>query len=85
MEDGWGGNSGMLIRSWVDSDGDGLPDDWETKWGLNPHDPSDAAQDLNGNGLSNLLARDSRRSMGFTVFIGSFFIWILFGLNSFRL
>ncbi len=55
MEDGLGGISGMIIRSWVDSDGDGLPDDWEIKWGLNPHDPSDAAQDGNGNGLSNLM------------------------------
>jgi len=59
MEDGWGGISGMLIRSWVDSDGDGMPDDWEIKWGLNPHDPSDAAKDLNGNGLSNLLEYQS--------------------------
>ena len=25
-----------------DSDGDGIPDEWETKWGLNPNDPSDA-------------------------------------------
>jgi hypothetical protein len=55
MEDSWGGIAGMIIRSWVDSDGDGMPDDWEIKWGLNPHDPSDAAQDLNGNGISNLL------------------------------
>jgi hypothetical protein len=31
-----------------DSDSDGMPDAWETKYGLNPHDPSDAALDLNG-------------------------------------
>jgi hypothetical protein len=55
MEDGWGGISGMIIRSWVDSDGDGMPDDWEIQYGLNPHDPSDAATDLNGNGLSNFM------------------------------
>ena len=55
MESGSGGISGMIIRSWVDSDGDGMPDDWETQYGLNPHDPSDAAKDLNGNGLSNLM------------------------------
>jgi hypothetical protein len=37
-----------------DSDGDGMPDEWELKYGLNPHDPSDAAGDLNGDGYSNI-------------------------------
>ena len=55
METSMGGLSGLIIRSWVDSDGDGMPDDWETQYGLNPHDPSDAAQDPNGNGLNNLM------------------------------
>ena len=38
----------------LDSDGDGIPDWWEIKYGLNPHDPADAAQDKNGDGYTNL-------------------------------
>lgn len=38
----------------VDSDHDGMPDNWETAHGLNPHDPSDANGDYNGDGYSNL-------------------------------
>ncbi len=37
-----------------DSDGDGMPNDWETQYGLNPNDPSDASKDGNGNGITNL-------------------------------
>src|SRR5262249_52961166 len=34
--------------------GDGMPDEWELKYGLNPNDPSDAAKDCNGDGYTNI-------------------------------
>src|SRR5262249_53050690 len=33
---------------------DGMPDAWEIAHGLNPYDPSDAALDIDGDGLTNL-------------------------------
>jgi len=38
----------------VDSDHDGIPDFWEKLAGLNPNDPSDANQDRDGDGYTNL-------------------------------
>ncbi len=41
-------------KSYKDSDGDGMPDAWEIKYGLNPNDPSDAVKDCNGDGYTNI-------------------------------
>ena len=38
----------------LDSDCDGMPDKWETKYGLDPHDASDANGDLSGDGYTNI-------------------------------
>jgi len=51
------GALGMLQISIVtggDSDGDGLPDDFEITNGLDPANPADAAGDLDNDGLTNL-------------------------------
>ena len=37
-----------------DTDNDGMPDDWEKKYGLNPKDGSDASQDLDKDGYTNI-------------------------------
>lgn len=42
------------IQSPVDSDSDGMPDDWETDRGLNPDDPEDRNGDRIGDGYTNL-------------------------------
>lgn len=39
---------------YIDTDKDGMPDDWENKYGLNPKDPADAKGDLNKDGYSNI-------------------------------
>lgn len=37
-----------------DADGDGMPNDWERKFGLNANDPADASLDKDGDGFTNL-------------------------------
>jgi len=37
-----------------DADNDGMPDQWEEKYGLNPGDPRDADGDTDGDGYTNL-------------------------------
>lgn len=49
-----GGYPDYTGESYVDSDGDGMPDAYEKKVGLDPNDPSDANGDLNGDGYTNI-------------------------------
>jgi hypothetical protein len=49
-----GGYPGYKGDPALDRDGDGIPDWWEIKYGLNPRDPSDATKDCNGDGYSNV-------------------------------
>ena len=63
--------------AFVDSDGDGIPDDYETAHGLDPHNAADALLDDDGDGQSNLVEyltgtdpanrADSFRMLGVTV------------------
>ncbi|RYD62534.1 MAG: hypothetical protein EOP84_34505, partial [Verrucomicrobiaceae bacterium] len=38
-----------------DADHDGMPDDWESFYGLNPNDPSDRTGDADNDGIPNYL------------------------------
>jgi hypothetical protein len=42
-----------LTAATTDTDGDGLPDDWETSYGLNPNNPLDVCLDGDGDGALN--------------------------------
>ena len=39
---------------YADADSDGMPDEWESQYGLNPTDPADAVADLNRDGYTNI-------------------------------
>ena len=49
-------NPGRANRSTTldDTDADGMPDEWETTFGFNPNDETDATADADGDGLANL-------------------------------
>lgn len=38
----------------ADTDDDGMPDAWESRYGLNPADASDSAMDKDGDGYPNV-------------------------------
>ena len=40
--------------AWGDTDGDDMPNQWETQYGFDPNDPSDATEDLDGDGYLNV-------------------------------
>ena len=43
-----------LVKVEIDSDHDGMPNEWELQYGLNPNDSRDAAADADGDGFTNL-------------------------------
>jgi len=60
----------------LDTDGDGLPDGWETVMGLNPLNPLDRLEDTDGDGVNNVLeyrtgtspvASFSRQNLGYRI------------------
>jgi hypothetical protein len=48
------GDEEVHILPIIDTDHDGMADDWEIRYGLNPTNAADAAQDWDGDGMSNL-------------------------------
>lgn len=43
----------VAVAAILDADKDGLPDDWERKYGLNPASAADADEDKDGDGFTN--------------------------------
>lgn len=46
--------AGPVGAQLADTDGDGMPDDWESRYGLDPHSSLDATFDPDGDGVVNL-------------------------------
>ncbi len=49
-----GGYPAYAGTPYIDSDSDGMPDDWERRHGLDPNNPADASADNNGDGYTNI-------------------------------
>ncbi|MEW6155786.1 MAG: M36 family metallopeptidase [Verrucomicrobiota bacterium] len=49
----FGTSAAVTVQLVLDTDGDGLPDQWEEQHRLNPRDASDASADTDGDGASN--------------------------------
>jgi hypothetical protein len=54
----------------ADSDGDGMPDEWESRHRFDPKDPSDSPKDKDGDGYTNveefLNGTDPSKSVDYT-------------------
>jgi hypothetical protein len=46
-----GASSSITVHVMVDSDLDGMSDEWERQWGFDPENPGDAAVDADGDGV----------------------------------
>ena len=49
-----GGYPSYKGEPYLDTDNDGMPDSWETKYGLDPKDSSDASADMNQDGYTHI-------------------------------